>query len=142
MRFLDPSLQPFAKLAVWMLRRGRTEDRPPGAHAIALTRERRLILVRLRYAPGWRLPGGGRNGGETLEQAVLRELSEEIGMTGHGRVRPVAGLGSVMIVEDVTYRPKRWSLEVERLLEADLDALPSDLSPRAADWIGAAAQHI
>jgi len=41
--------------AGWFVRRPRTF----GAHALALTPERKLILVRLRYAPGWRLPGGG-----------------------------------------------------------------------------------
>ena len=40
----------------WYIRRPRTF----GAHALALTPARKVILVRLRYAPGWRLPGGGR----------------------------------------------------------------------------------
>ena len=42
--------------AGWFVRRPRTF----GAHALALTPERKLILVKLRYASGWRLPGGGR----------------------------------------------------------------------------------
>ena len=39
-----------------------------GAHAVALTPERKLILVKLRYAYGWRPPGGGRSAGESPEQ--------------------------------------------------------------------------
>ncbi len=46
----------------------------------------KVILVKLRYAPGWRLPGGGRRGTEEPQEAVLRELREEIGMTSHGTV--------------------------------------------------------
>jgi hypothetical protein len=41
--------------AGWFVRRPRTF----GAHAIALTPERKLVLVKLRYASGWRVPGGG-----------------------------------------------------------------------------------
>ena len=48
--------------ATWFVRRPRTY----GAHAIALTPKRKLILVKLRYAPGWRVPGGGRKDGEYL----------------------------------------------------------------------------
>ena len=66
----------------WLMRRPRTF----GAHAFALTTERQVVLVKLRYAPGWRLPGGGREAGEDPRAAVLRELREEIGMTSHGRV--------------------------------------------------------
>src|SRR3954467_14746374 len=73
---------------VWFLRRPRTF----GAHALALTPEGKAILVRLRYAPGWRLPGGGRAEHEDPRDAVLRELREEIGMTSHGDVRLAAEL--------------------------------------------------
>src|SRR5688572_26815384 len=64
----------------WFIRRPRTF----GVHALALTPKGRAILVKLRYAPGWRLPGGGRKGNEDPREAVLRELREEIGMTSHG----------------------------------------------------------
>jgi 8-oxo-dGTP pyrophosphatase MutT (NUDIX family) len=127
--------------AGWFVRRPRTF----GAHALALTPERKLILVKLRYAPGWRLPGGSRNADEDPRDAVLRELREEIGMTSHGKVR-LAGeleqrpgfkrdLASLLIVEDVRYRPPRWSWEVERIVEAPLEDLPADLAPVARAWI-------
>ena len=105
-----------------------------GAHAAAFTPSGRLILVRLRYAPGWRLPGGGRAPGERLEQAALRELREEIGLRSHGEVESMPASGLV-IVRDVRYTPPRWSWEVEAVCEADLDALPRDLSPRAGRWL-------
>ena len=130
------------KLA-WFVRRPRTF----GAHALALTRERKVILVRLRYARGWRLPGGGRSEDEDPRDAVLRELREEIGMTGHGRVRRAGDLeeitdfkrdlASLLIVEDVRYRPPRWSWEVEQIIERSLDDLPTDMASVAANWIDA-----
>ena len=125
----------------WFVRRPRTF----GAHALALTPAGKVILVRLRYAPGWRLPGGGRKPDEDPSAAVLRELREEIGMTAHGEVQLAAeleerpdfkrDLAALFVVRDVGYRPKRWSWEVEAICEAPLDALPPDLSPRAAAWL-------
>jgi 8-oxo-dGTP pyrophosphatase MutT (NUDIX family) len=126
----------------WMVRRPRTF----GAHALALTPAGKVVLVKLRYAPGWRLPGGGRRKDEDPGEAVLRELREEIGLTGHGRVRLACeldersdfkrDLASLLIVEDVRYRP-RWTWEVERVIECAPDALPCGMSPRALRWIGA-----
>lgn len=128
--------------AGWFVRRPRTF----GAHALALTPQRKLILVKLRYAPGWRLPGGGRNAGENAVNAALRELREEIGMTAHGPVQLAAELEqrpdgrrdlvSVVVVRDVRYAP-RWSWEVERITEVDLRQLPGDLAPVARAWIEA-----
>jgi 8-oxo-dGTP pyrophosphatase MutT (NUDIX family) len=127
----------------WFFRRPRTF----GAHALALTPQGKVILVRLRYAPGWRLPGGGRDEHEDPREAVLRELREEIGMTSHGSVRLAAeleestdfkrDLASLLVVRDVEYRPKRWSWEVEAIMEAGMDDLPKGLSPRTRDWLEA-----
>jgi len=131
---LDRTLRSLAT-AVFRMVRGRVRDRP-GVHAIALTPERRIVLVKLRYAPGWRLPGGGREEREDAEESALRELREEIGMTSHGRVRRAwPHSDELLIVEDVRYRPKTWSWEVERLLEAPIDNLPRNLSPRALRWL-------
>jgi 8-oxo-dGTP pyrophosphatase MutT (NUDIX family) len=132
----------------WFVRRPRTF----GAHALALTPDRKVILVKLRYARGWRLPGGGRREEEDPIDAVLRELREEIGMTSHGEVH-CAGeleentdfkrdLASLLIVEDVHYRRRKWSWEVERTIERPLDDLPPDLAPIAADWIRAVRRKI
>jgi 8-oxo-dGTP pyrophosphatase MutT (NUDIX family) len=144
-RLMRAALTPLHKAMKlnWLVRRPRTF----GVHALALTPGRKAILVKLRYARGWRLPGGGRNENEDKVEAVLRELREEIGMTSHGRVQLACeldeiadfkrDLASLLVVEDVAYSPKRWSLEIERVCEASLDALPDDLSPRAARWIAA-----
>ncbi|HEV2595868.1 MAG TPA: NUDIX domain-containing protein [Sphingomicrobium sp.] len=128
--------------ASWFVRRPRTF----GAHALALTPERKLVLVKLRYAPGWRLPGGGRKRREEAVDAALRELHEEIGMTAHGAVQLAAemeqrpdkrrDLASVVVVRDVHYAP-RWSFEVEQIREVDLQCLPPDMAPVARAWIDA-----
>jgi 8-oxo-dGTP pyrophosphatase MutT (NUDIX family) len=142
LRLIVTALHSLLKLG-WFVRRPRTF----GAHALALTPEGKVILVRLRYAPGWRLPGGGRDEDEDPRDAVLRELREEIGMTAHGEVTLAAeleehpdfkrDLASLLVVRDVLYRPHRWSWEVEKITEVPLDALPAELSPRAAAWLAA-----
>ena len=138
---IDRILRPLATAAFALLRR-RARGRP-GIHAIALTPERRIILVKLRYASGWRLPGGGRDEGEDATEAALRELAEEVGMTSHRAVEQTQSGGDpLLIVRDVRYRPKRWSWEVERIMEADLDALPADLAPVAARWLASLRDRI
>ena len=132
--------------AGWFVRRPRTF----GAHALALTPEHRLVLVKLRYAPGWRLPGGGRGRGEDPVDAALRELREEIGMIAHGAVEKAAELEqrpnyrrdlvSLGVGRDVEYRP-RGSWEIERSIEVDPNQLPAGMSPLAEEWIAALRGH-
>jgi len=123
-----------------------------GAHAIALTPEGRLVLVKLWYAPGWRLPGGGRDASELATDAALRELREEIGMISYRSMQPVCeleeradfrrDLASLVIVRDVEYRPKRWSWEVEAVRNVALNDLPSDLSPQTRRWLQTVGEHL
>ena len=134
--------------ALWFVRRPKTY----GAHAVALTPEGKLVLVKLRYAPGWRLPGGGRGKDEPAKDAALRELREEIGMVSHGEVKFAGELeesadfrrdtASLLVVRNVEYRPRRWSWEIEAVTEAGIDSLPDDMSPRAAGWITSVRPHL
>jgi 8-oxo-dGTP diphosphatase len=59
----------------------------------------RLLLIRRGHAPHaglWSLPGGRVENGETLEQAIRREVLEETGLL----VRPGAVVGRVRIPGD------------------------------------------
>ena len=58
-------------------------DRPVVGIGAVIVHEWRVVLVRRREAPlagEWSLPGGGVEVGETLAQAVVREMREETGL--------------------------------------------------------------
>ena len=66
--------------AYFLLVRGMTL----GVRAVVLDADNKVFLVRHSYVSGWYLPGGGVDYGETMEQAMRRELKEEgdIDLTG------------------------------------------------------------
>jgi ADP-ribose pyrophosphatase YjhB (NUDIX family) len=57
----------------WRFARGLTL----GVRAVVVNREGQIFLVKHSYVSGWHLPGGGVEVGETIGQALERELHEE-----------------------------------------------------------------
>jgi ADP-ribose pyrophosphatase YjhB (NUDIX family) len=57
----------------WRYARGLTL----GVRAVVFDAQGRVFLIKHSYVPGWHLPGGGVEPGESLATALARELREE-----------------------------------------------------------------
>lgn len=111
-----------------------------GVHAVPLTASGKVVLVRLTYAPGWRVPGGGLGRKETAAQGMLRELREEIGLVSHGAVERLEEVqpgdpSAFFLVRDVVYRPRR-SFEIAEVREFDPARLPDDTTSWTVHLVG------
>lgn len=63
---------------------GKAAARPVLAASVAVFRDGKVLLATRTKPPAdrlWSLPGGKVEAGETLEQAALRELEEEVGVS-------------------------------------------------------------
>lgn len=84
-----------------------------GVFALPQTPAAEIVMVKLNYARGWRFPGGGREAGQNPEAAVLKELREEIGLTGHGEMERLeeSDRSFLFLVRDVAFSVPSWSIE-------------------------------
>src|SRR5678815_5331070 len=71
----------------WRFARGMTL----GVRGLVIDGAGRILLVQHSYMRGWHLPGGGVEPGETLIEALVRELAEEgnIRLTGAPRLHGI-----------------------------------------------------
>jgi len=96
---LEPLLRRLFHL-YWRFARGMTL----GVRGVVVDGDNRVFLVKHSYVAGWHLPGGGVEVGETLLEAVVREVREETALA----VEPVALAGyREAIVRDAEGRIER-----------------------------------
>ncbi|SEP74490.1 ADP-ribose pyrophosphatase YjhB, NUDIX family [Faunimonas pinastri] len=133
--FLRSVLKP-GLFAYWQMVRGMTLG-----VRVMLIEEGQVLLVKHSYMPGWYLPGGGVERGETIHDAAAREIHEEAGAVlgappalfgfyYNGRMHPrdhVALLVAREWTQPVT--PKVPNREIIALDRFPLDALPADATP-------------
>ena len=122
-----------------------------GIVAAARTRDGRWLLVRRADSGGWSLPGGTVEWGETLKDAVVRELYEEAGARVE-KLGPVVGVFSrpdrdprfhavTIVVGALVAEPTRGPDNPLEILEASLFSdtdLPGELSHGMGDMLRAA----
>jgi ADP-ribose pyrophosphatase YjhB (NUDIX family) len=111
-----------------------------GVLALVVDDAGRVLLVEHTYRHGWTLPGGSAHRKEALEDALRRELREEVGVEPtaapqlHGVYSNFAQWKSdhivVFVVERWQQRPAR-SLEIENSRFFGPEELPEDTSESA-----------
>ena len=118
-----------------------------GVRAVVLDGQGRVFLVRHTYVPGWHLPGGGVETGETLREALEKELREEamIALSAepmlHGvffnRAASRRDHVAVFVVRDFTVLgTMRPNLEIAEAGFFPLDALPDGTTPATRRRLG------
>jgi 8-oxo-dGTP pyrophosphatase MutT (NUDIX family) len=122
-----------------------------GAHAILECDDGTIVLVRHRYTPGLCFPGGGVGAGEPPGDAILRELSEEVGLKS-ATALPLFGLYTRKVgwttnlvalyhvrAANIEFRP---NMEISEIVHVDQRNPPPETSPatrrRVAEFIVAA----
>jgi ADP-ribose pyrophosphatase YjhB (NUDIX family) len=117
-----------------------------GVRALVVDGEGRVLLVRHSYLPGWHLPGGGVEPGESAQEALARELLEE----GNVEIAAAQLLGvyfntsasrrdHVLLYEVTAFRslgPRAADWEIREARFFGLDELPEDLAGGSRRRIG------
>jgi 8-oxo-dGTP pyrophosphatase MutT (NUDIX family) len=133
-RRLEPAIRTLLHF-YWLWSRGATL----GVRAIVVDGVGRVFLVKHSYVDGWHLPGGGVESGETMHEALTRELLEE----GNIRLSASPKLHGVFFNKRVSRRdhvalfvvrdftqdgPPQPNHEIVEHSFFALDALPEDVS--------------
>jgi ADP-ribose pyrophosphatase YjhB (NUDIX family) len=107
-----------------------------GVRGLVTDAEGRVLLIEHTYMPGWYMPGGGVEHGETTEESLARELVEEAGVeiTAPPRLVSIhANQGRFRGDHVLLYRIDHWRPcpatsrgEIKALGWFALDALPEE----------------
>ena len=108
-----------------------------GVRALIIDEQNRVFLVRHSYVPGWYLPGGGVEVGETAGEALAREIREEANIelegdpTFHGVFfnKGVSRRDHVLVYVARQFRilgPRRPDWEIVESGFFDIGALPGN----------------
>lgn len=111
-----------------------------GVRAAVLNPAGEVFLIRHTYTPGWHLPGGGVETGETLIEALAKELREEacIRLTGGAHLHGVYFNRKVSRRDHVAlYVVRDFVVDAVKVPDREiaeagffaLDALPDGLTP-------------
>jgi ADP-ribose pyrophosphatase YjhB (NUDIX family) len=120
----------------WRFSRGLTL----GVRGMAVDAQGRIFLVKHSYVPGWHLPGGGVEPGETMLEALHREMMEE-GNIAIQRAPALFGIYYNRNVSDrdhvALYLVEQFAQDMPPQPNAEIiahgffvrDALPADTTP-------------
>ena len=111
-----------------------------GVRCLLISSDNSVILVKHRYQPGWHMPGGGMNPGETTRSALQREIREEAGIdiVGEPKLHGVflndsiskRDHVSVYISNDFRKLPDtKLCWEISECRSFPIEELPSDIEP-------------
>lgn len=110
----------------WRLSRGMTL----GVRGIVVREPGEVLLVKHSYVPGWYLPGGGVERGETVLDALGRELEEEGGirLSGAPRLHGVFCNNAEHRGDHVVaFIVREWSQE--RIMTSTMEILAAEFFP-------------
>jgi 8-oxo-dGTP pyrophosphatase MutT (NUDIX family) len=132
---LHHRLQQKAYLTFSRLTRGMTL----GVRAMLISGDA-VVLVKHSYIPGWHFPGGGVEPGESVAEALRREIGEEAGAALAGEPQLFGVYRNRVKRSDhvAFYVCREWTIaeapslpngEIVACRQVALDALPDDTSP-------------
>jgi ADP-ribose pyrophosphatase YjhB (NUDIX family) len=117
----------------FLLQRGMTL----GVRCAAIDAGNRVFLVKHTYVPGWYLPGGGVDAGESIEASLRREMVEEghieigsglelLGLYQNSEVNPRDHVAFYLTRDFVQTAPRLPDKEIAEAGFFPLEALPED----------------